>query len=67
MSIENPFFEGSVAPQSTPASVDAFEAALAASPVTTTVEEPVVETIVADQEAGTQSLSKRLTKKSLLK
>ena len=44
MSVENPFFEESVAPAATPASVDAFEAALTATPE----EAPVVETVVAD-------------------
>ena len=46
MSIENPFFEASVAESTTTATVDAFEAALTATPV----EEPVVETVVADEE-----------------
>ena len=58
MSVENPFFESTVAPQSSPASVDAFEAALAAAPITPVapVEEVVVETVAVDpidQEAGT--------------
>ena len=48
MSVENPFFEESVAPAATPASVDAFEAALTATPEET----PVVETVVADEEVG---------------
>jgi transcriptional antiterminator NusG len=48
MSVENPFFEETVAPQSAPASIDAFEAALAAAPVA----EPVIQTLVADQELG---------------
>ena len=49
MTIENPFFEASVAPETAPAQVDAFEAALSA----TSVVEPVVETVVADEEIGT--------------
>jgi len=44
MTIGNPFFEESAAPESVPTPVDAFEAALTA--------EPVVETIVADEEIG---------------
>jgi transcriptional antiterminator NusG len=48
MSVENPFFEETVAPHSAPASIDAFEAALAAAPVA----EPVIQTLVADQELG---------------
>ena len=49
MTIENPFFEASVAPETAPAPVDAFEAALSA----TSVVEPVVEAVVADEEIGT--------------
>jgi len=49
MTIENPFFEASVAPETAPAPVDAFEAALSA----TSVIEPVVEAVVADEEIGT--------------
>ena len=48
MSIENPFFEETVAEVSAPAPIDAFEAALTATPVV----EPVVETVVADEEVG---------------
>ena len=48
MSVENPFFEESVAPAATPVSVDAFEAALTATPE----EQTVVETVVADEEVG---------------
>jgi len=48
MSIENPFFEETIVEAATSASVDAFEAALTATPVV----EPVVETVVADEEAG---------------
>mgnify|MGYP000037560131 CR=1 FL=1 len=48
MSIENPFFEETIVEAATPASVDAFEAALTAMPVV----EPVVDTVVADEEAG---------------
>ena len=49
MSIENPFFEESVVPESAPAPVDAFEAALAAAPATeeAVVEAPVVEEVEA--------------------
>ena len=46
MSIENPFFEASVAEPTTTHTIDAFEAALTATPVA----EPVVETVVADEE-----------------
>lgn len=48
MSIENPFFEETVPEVSAPAPIDAFEAALTATPVA----EPVVETVVADEEVG---------------
>jgi transcriptional antiterminator NusG len=48
MSIENPFFEEAIVEAATPAPVDAFEAALTASPV----EEALTESIVADEEAG---------------
>lgn len=48
MSIENPFFEETVLEVSAPAPIDAFEAALTATPVA----EPVVETLVADEEVG---------------
>jgi len=48
MSIENPFFEETIVEAATPVSVDAFEAALTATPVV----EPVIETVVADEEAG---------------
>ena len=48
MSIENPFFEETIVEAATSASVDAFEAALTATPEL----EPVVETVVADEEAG---------------
>ena len=47
MSIENPFFESSVAEPTTPVSVDAFEAALTAIPTA----EPVVEAPIVDEEA----------------
>lgn len=47
MSIENPFFESSVAEPTTPVSVDAFEAALTAIPTA----EPVVEALIVDEEA----------------
>ena len=46
MSIENPFFEASVAEPTTAPTVDAFEAALTATPVA----EPVAETVIADEE-----------------
>eukprot|EP01037_Dinobryon_pediforme_P005905 gene5905-5974_t len=46
MSIENPFFEESVQPVSAPVAVDAFEAALTATPVA----EPVVEEVVVEEE-----------------
>jgi len=52
MSVENPFFEETVAPAVAPVEVDAFEAALAATPVAETVEEVATETVVADEEAG---------------
>ena len=48
MSIENPFFEETVPEVSAPAPIDAFEAALTATPVV----EPVVETVIADEEVG---------------
>ena len=48
MSIENPFFEETIVEAATPAPVDAFEAALTATPV----EETLTESIVADEEAG---------------
>jgi transcriptional antiterminator NusG len=48
MSVENPFFEESVAPAAAPVSVDAFEAALTATPD----EQTVVETVLADEEVG---------------
>lgn len=48
MSIENPFFEETVPEVSAPAPIDAFEAALTATPLA----EPVVETVVADEEEG---------------
>ena len=48
MSIENPFFEETIVEAAMPVSVDAFEAALTATPVV----EPVIETVVADEEAG---------------
>ena len=48
MSIENPFFEETIVETVAPVSVDAFEAALTATPVV----EPVVETVVADEEVG---------------
>jgi len=48
MSIENPFFEETVLEVSAPAPIDAFEAALTATPVV----EPVVETVIADEEVG---------------
>ena len=47
MSIENPFFESSVAEPTTPVSVDAFEAALTAIPAA----EPIVEALIVDEEA----------------
>ena len=47
MSIENPFFESSVAEPTTPVSVDAFEAALTAIPTA----EPIVEALIVDEEA----------------
>ena len=47
MSVENPFFESSVAEPTTPVSVDAFEAALTAIPTA----EPVVEALIVDEEA----------------
>lgn len=50
MSIENPFFESSVAEPTTPVSVDAFEAALTAIPTA----EPVVEAVIVDEEAGVE-------------
>ena len=46
MSIENPFFEESVQPTNAPATVDAFEAALTATPVA----EPKVEEVVVEEE-----------------
>ncbi len=49
MTIENPFFEASIAPESVTAPVDPFEAALTATPI----EEPVVEIVIADEEVGT--------------
>jgi len=49
MTIENPFFEETVAPEAAPVAVDAFEAALNA----TTVAEPEVESVLADEEIGT--------------
>ena len=52
MAIENPFFEESVPAQSAPATIDAFEAALAAAPVAEVAAEPVVEALVADKEEG---------------
>jgi transcriptional antiterminator NusG len=48
MSIENPFFEASVAEPTTTYTVDAFEAALTATPVA----EPVAETVIADEEVA---------------
>ena len=48
MSIENPFFEETVPEVSAPAPIDAFEAALTATPVA----ELIVETVVADAEVG---------------
>jgi transcriptional antiterminator NusG len=48
MSIENPFFEASIAEPTTTHTVDAFEAALTATPVA----EPVAETVIADEEVA---------------
>ena len=48
MTIENPFFEETIVEAAAPAQVDAFEAALTATPA----EEAVVETVVADEEVG---------------
>jgi len=53
MSLENPFFEETVAPESAPVAVDAFEAALAAeAPVATEVPDAVVEesAVAADSD-----------------
>jgi len=46
MTIENPFFEETVTAEPVAATIDPFEAALAASP------EPVVEEVLADEEVG---------------
>lgn len=48
MSIENPFFEETIPEASAPAPIDAFEAALTATPVA----EPVAEPVVAAEEVG---------------
>ncbi len=48
MTIENPFFEETVVEAAASTPVDAFEAALTATPVA----EPVIEEVVADEEAG---------------
>ena len=59
MAVENPFFEATVPAPAAPATVDAFEAALAAAPaaevVVKVIEEPVVEVVAdaADLEMGT--------------
>jgi transcriptional antiterminator NusG len=48
MTIENPFFEETVVEAAASTPVDAFEAALTATPIA----EPVIEEVVADEEAG---------------
>ena len=59
MAVENPFFEPTVPAPAAPATVDAFEAALAAAPaaevVAKVIEEPVAEVVAdtADLEMGT--------------
>ena len=59
MAVENPFFEATVPAPVAPATVDAFEAALAAAPaaevVAKVIEEPIVEVVAdaADLEMGT--------------
>ena len=56
MAVENPFFEESAPAQTAPATIDAFEAALAAAPVAEVAAESVVEDLVADAadlETGT--------------
>ena len=56
MAVENPFFEESAPAQTAPATIDAFEAALAAAPVAEVAAESVVEDVVADAadlETGT--------------
>jgi len=63
MSLENPFFEETVAPQSAPVAVDAFEAALAAeapthsdsAPAEVTEDVAVVEEIAATDESNSDS------------
>jgi len=63
MSLENPFFEETVAPQSAPVAVDAFEAALAAeapthsdsAPAEVTEDVAVAEEIAATDESNSDS------------
>jgi transcriptional antiterminator NusG len=50
MAIENPFFEESVPATTAPATIDPFEAALAAAPVSEPVIESNLETLIADAE-----------------
>ena len=55
MAVENPFFEATVPAPAAPATVDPFEAALAATPTVEVIEEPVAEVVAdaADLEMGT--------------